>query len=205
MGSGTPAVNTLCLCRYHHVSTTSRNTASFSEAELIQDEPTQSQKMPFGLVTLFWFFFFFALYGHCIIWTKGEKNHADCNQLKVVQLVTSVLICGHVRADLLKAPLMLEGSAGCKGHFVGYTLLVPGLTHFCLQNCIILRGHRFNKASETFHVMFKETGWRWFELCDMVRYPAGSSHQKMGTLWSSRGGQPGQQKYPGRLWHLNDA
>ncbi len=44
---------------------------------------------------------------------------------------------------------------------------------------------------------------RWFELCDMVHYPAGSNHQKMVTL-SHKGGH-GQQQYSGRLWCLNDA
>ncbi len=43
----------------------------------------------------------------------------------------------------------------------------------------------------------QETSLRWFELCDMVHYPAGSSHQKMD--------RHGQQQYSGRLWHLNDA
>jgi len=30
-------------------------------------------------------------------------------------------------------------------------------------------------------VMFKKP--KQFELCDMVHYPAGSSHQRMGTWW----------------------
>ncbi len=50
----------------------------------------------------------------------------------------------------------------------------------------------------------QETSLRWFELCDMVHYPAGSSHQKMGILSSKRDGH-GQQQYSGRLWRLNDA
>ncbi len=32
------------------------------------------------------------------------------------------------------------------------------------------------------HCHVQETSLTWFELCDMVHYPAGSSHQKMGTL-----------------------
>ncbi len=32
------------------------------------------------------------------------------------------------------------------------------------------------------HCHVQETSLRWFELCDMVHYPAGSRHQKMGTL-----------------------
>ncbi len=118
------------------------------------------------------------------------------------------------------------------GHFIRYTLLVTGLTPFCLQNCLNSSWHRFNKVLETFlrdfghidmiashsccrfvgctsmmlisrsstsqrcsiglrsgdcgghlskvnscHV--QETSLRWFELCDMMHYPAGSSHQKM--------------------------
>ncbi len=29
------------------------------------------------------------------------------------------------------------------GHFIRYTLLVPGWTPFCLQNCLISPWHRF--------------------------------------------------------------
>ncbi len=40
------------------------------------------------------------------------------------------------------------------GHFIRYTLLVPGWTPFCLQNCLNSSCHRFNKvlkhSSETF-------------------------------------------------------
>ncbi len=121
------------------------------------------------------------------------------------------------------------------GHFIRYTLLVPGWTPFCLQNCLNSLWHRFNKVLETFlwdfgpywhdsimqllqicrlhihdvnlpfhhipkvlywieiwwleaiwgkwtHCHVQETSLRWFELCDMVHYSAGSSHQKMGTL-----------------------
>ncbi len=36
------------------------------------------------------------------------------------------------------------------GHFIGYTLLLLGWTHFCLQNCLNSWWHRFNKVFETF-------------------------------------------------------
>ncbi len=36
------------------------------------------------------------------------------------------------------------------GHFIRYTLLVPGGTTFCLQNCLNYSWHRFNKVLETF-------------------------------------------------------
>ncbi len=36
------------------------------------------------------------------------------------------------------------------GHFIRYTLLVPGWTPFCLQNCLNSSWHRFNKVLETF-------------------------------------------------------
>ncbi len=32
------------------------------------------------------------------------------------------------------------------------------------------------------HCHVQETSLRWFELCDMLHYSAGGSHQKMGTL-----------------------
>ncbi len=50
----------------------------------------------------------------------------------------------------------------------------------------------------------QETSLRWFELCDMVRYPAGSRHHNIGTLWSLKHGH-GQQQHPSRLWCLSDA
>ncbi len=110
------------------------------------------------------------------------------------------------------------------GHFIRYTLLVPGRTPFCLHSL----WHRFNKVLETFlrdfgpywhdsimqllqicrlhihdvnlpfhhipNVLYwieiwwlwrtfvwhvQETSLRWFDVCDIVRYPAGRSHQKM--------------------------
>ncbi len=36
------------------------------------------------------------------------------------------------------------------GHFIRYTLLVPGWTPFCLQNCLNSSWHGFNKMLETF-------------------------------------------------------
>ncbi len=36
------------------------------------------------------------------------------------------------------------------GHFIRCTLLVPGWTPFCLQNCLNSSWHRFNKVLETF-------------------------------------------------------
>ncbi len=36
------------------------------------------------------------------------------------------------------------------GHFIRYTLLVLGLTPFCLQNCLNSSWHRFNNVMETF-------------------------------------------------------
>ncbi len=122
------------------------------------------------------------------------------------------------------------------GNFIRYTLLVPGWTPLCLQNCLNSSWHRSNKVLETFfrdfglywhdsitqllqiflaahpwcespvpphpkaalldwdlvtveaiwvkwtHCHVQETSLRWFELCDIVHYPAGSSHQKMDTL-----------------------
>ncbi len=50
----------------------------------------------------------------------------------------------------------------------------------------------------------QETSLRWFELCDMVRYPAGSSHHNIGTLWSLKHVH-GQQQHLSRLWCLSDA
>ncbi len=122
------------------------------------------------------------------------------------------------------------------GHFIRYTLLVPGWTPFCLQNCLNSSWHRFNKVLETFlrdfgpywpdsitqllqicrlhihdanslvtphpkdvlldwdlvtveaiwvkwtHCHVQETSLRWFDLCDMVHYPAGSSIRRWYTV-----------------------
>ncbi len=82
------------------------------------------------------------------------------------------------------------------GHFVRDTLLVPGWTPFCLQNCLNSSCHKKGAllnwdlvtveatGGQWTHCHVQETSFRWFELCDTVRYPAESSHQKMGTLWS---------------------
>ena len=42
--------------------------------------------------------------------------------------------------------------------FIRYTLLVPGWTPFCLQNCLNPLWHRFNKVLETF---LREFGPYW--------------------------------------------
>lgn len=39
-------------------------------------------------------------------------------------------------------------------HFIRYTLLVPGWTHFCFQSCFISSWHRFKKVLETVLVGF---------------------------------------------------
>ncbi len=47
------------------------------------------------------------------------------------------------------------------GHFIRYTLLVPGWTPFCVQNCLNSSWHRFNKVLETFLRDFGGCGvWR---------------------------------------------
>ncbi len=46
------------------------------------------------------------------------------------------------------------------GHFIRYTLLVPGWTHFCLQNCLNSSWHRFNKVLETF---LRDFGSYWHD------------------------------------------
>jgi len=33
------------------------------------------------------------------------------------------------------------------------------------------------------HFSVQKTNLKWFKLCDMVYYRAGSSHQRMGTWW----------------------
>ncbi len=52
------------------------------------------------------------------------------------------------------------------------------------------------------HCHIWENSLRWFELCDMVCYPAGSSLLKMDTLWIKRWTW---SAITHRLWSLNDA
>jgi len=54
------------------------------------------------------------------------------------------------------------------------------------------------------HCHVQKTNFKWFELCDMVHYPPGSSHQRMGT-WCPLMDGHGQKQCSSRLWHLNDA
>ncbi len=46
------------------------------------------------------------------------------------------------------------------GNFIRYTLLVPGWTPLCLQNCLNSSWHRFNKVLETF---FRDFGPYWHD------------------------------------------
>ncbi len=46
------------------------------------------------------------------------------------------------------------------GNFIRYTLLVPGWTPFCHQNCLNSSWHRFNKVLETF---FRDFGPYWHD------------------------------------------
>ncbi len=50
---------------------------------------------------------------------------------------------------IMRYKLRNVGSA-LTGHFIRYTLLVPGWTPFCLQNCLNSSWHRFNKVLKTF-------------------------------------------------------
>ncbi len=45
-------------------------------------------------------------------------------------------------------------------HFIRYTLLVPGWTPVCLQNCLNSSWHRFNKVLETF---LRDFGPYWYD------------------------------------------
>ncbi len=142
-------------------------------------------------------------------------------------------------------------------HFIRYTLLVPGWTPFCLQNCLNSSWRRFNKVLETClrdfgpywhdsitqllqicrlniqdvnlrsttsqscsidwdlvtveaiwvkwtHCYVQETSLRWFELCDTVHYPAGSSIRRW-VQCIHKGMDMVSKQYSGRLWRLNDA
>ena len=99
-------------------------------------------------------------------------------------------------------------------HFIRYTLLAMGWTHFVFRTALIFHGidstRCWNYSSEILvhieiillhidcrfdcggqwstvnvFVMFnKQTSLRWFEFSDMVYYHAGSCHQKMDTQLS---------------------
>ncbi len=53
------------------------------------------------------------------------------------------------------------------GHFIRYTLLVPGWTPFCLQNCLNYSWHRFNKVLETF---LRDFGPYWHDSITQLLY-----------------------------------
>ncbi len=53
------------------------------------------------------------------------------------------------------------------GHFIRYTLLVPGWTPFCLQNCLNSSWHRFNKMLETF---LRDFGPYWHDSIMQLLY-----------------------------------
>ncbi len=46
------------------------------------------------------------------------------------------------------------------GHFIRHTLLVPGWTPICLQNCLNLSWHIFNKVLET---LLRDVGPYWHD------------------------------------------
>ncbi len=54
------------------------------------------------------------------------------------------------------------------------------------------------------HCHVQETSLRWFELCDMVHYPAVSSIRRW-VNWSHKGMDMVSKQHSGRLWRLNDA
>ncbi len=117
------------------------------------------------------------------------------------------------------------------GPFIRYTLLVPGWTLFCLQNCLNYSWHRFNKVLETF---LRDFGPYWhdsitqlLQICQLHIHDANLScsrnqSEMIWALWhgalscwkkpsedkytvvKKRDGH-GQQLYSGRLWCLNDA
>ncbi len=84
--------------------------------------------------------------------------------------------------DLVHIDMIVSRSC-CR--FVGCTSMMQIFRSTTSQRCSI--GLRSGDCVEAIwvkwtHCHVQETSLRWFELCDRVHYPAGSSHQKMGTL-----------------------
>ncbi len=61
---------------------------------------------------------------------------------------------------LLKASSFVKYIYTLTGHFIRYTLPVPGWTPFCLQNCLNSSWHRFNKVLET---LLRDFGPYWYD------------------------------------------
>ncbi len=85
--------------------------------------------------------FFFLKYIHacvCIymhVYINIHSIHILCKQKHILDLICIYI---YIHTHTLT------------GHFFRYTLLVPGWTPFCLQNCLNYSWHRFNKVLETF-------------------------------------------------------
>ncbi len=61
------------------------------------------------------------------------------------------------------------------GHFIRYTLLVPGWTPFCLQNCLNSSWHSFNKVLETF---LRDFGPYWHDSITQLRISRSTTSQR---------------------------
>ncbi len=72
------------------------------------------------------------------------------------------------------------------GHFIRYTSLEPGWTHFCLQNCLNSSWHRFNKVLETFLRDFgpylHDSITQLLQICRLHIHDANPPHPKDALL-----------------------
>ncbi len=66
------------------------------------------------------------------------------------QIVFSSLIYIYIQCQYSVPQIIFYRIYTLTGHFIRYTLFVPGWTPFCLQNCLNSSWHRFNKMLETF-------------------------------------------------------
>ncbi len=79
------------------------------------------------------------------------------------------------------------GSGGCWGAsapFIRYTLLVPGWTTLCLQNCLNSLWHRFNKVLKTF---LRDFGPYWLiASCSYCRFIVCTSMMRISRSTTSQ-------------------
>ncbi len=102
---------------------------------------------------------------------------------------TALILCGidstmlwKHSSEILVHIDMITSRSCCR--FVGCTSIIRISRSTTSQRCSILLLDWDLVTVEAIwvkwtHCHVQETSLRWFELCDMVHYPAGSSHQKM--------------------------
>lgn len=89
-----------------------------------------------------------------------------------------LVMLGKKKSLFIRKRLLADSGSGTQQH---HTVAGDPWCELCSCSTGLKSGDCKDNLNELSHV--QETSLRWFELCDMIHYPKGSSHQKVAFKW----------------------